>query len=90
MAISISQISSALRAEDIEGLIALGAPGDEYAREAQEISNALMSLNSVRQTADAIVAIVALVWAKSFNRSSEEINERMPAFRRIAQRLITP
>jgi len=90
MAISISQISSALRAEDIEGLIALGAPGDEYAHEAQEISSALMSLNSVRQTIDTIVAIIALVWAKSFNRSSEEINERIPAFRRIAQQLISP
>jgi hypothetical protein len=88
MTLSLADIATALRAEDIEGLIKLGAPNDEYDSEATEIGNALASLQKDQLTEANIAAIIALAWAKSFNHSAQEIEQRVPAFRRISHRLI--
>ena len=89
MTVPIADINAVLREEDVEGFIAQGAPGDEYDSEAQEIASALALLNEGQITEANVAAIVALVWAKSFDRSSQEIEMRMSVFRRIAQRLNT-
>jgi hypothetical protein len=89
MAISPVIIDQALQKEDVEGLIEMGAPGDEYVSEAQEIAEAVASMSAGQLTAQNIVAVISLVWAKSFNRSAEEIKERLPAFHRIAQDILS-
>jgi len=89
MAISLANVDEALREEDIEGFITLGAPGDEYSHEAQEITAALASLRVDQLTEANIVAILALVWAKAFNRSPQEIKQRIPAFQHVANRLLS-
>ena len=81
-------IASILREEDIEGLIIIGAPEDEYDVEASQISQAISKLDTANYTPDNIAAVTALVWAELFNRSAEEIEQRAPAFRRVAQRII--
>ena len=88
MPILLSAINTILQKEDVEGLIAQGAPHDEYAHEAKEIADAVMSLNQDQQTETNVVAIISLVWAKSFNRSAEEIKKRIPTFQHIAQQLL--
>ena len=86
--LSLVNIKAVLRSEDIEGFIHLGAPSDEYDSEAKKIADALSTLADNQLTSDNIVAVVALVWAKSFNRSADEIERRMSAFRHIAQQLL--
>lgn len=88
MTISLATIEAALRAEDIESLIEAGAPDDEYNSEAKKIAAALSSLAGNQLTEANIVAVIALAWAKAFNRSSQEIEMRMDAFHRIARRLL--
>jgi hypothetical protein len=41
--ISVSAVREVLRSEDIEGLLELGAPRDEYADEARRVISALAS-----------------------------------------------
>jgi len=88
MTITLANIEAALRTEDIEGLIELGAPSDEYNDEARNIAYNLASLPSDQLTESNIVAAISLEWAKSFNRSVQEIEQRMPAFRRIAAQIL--
>ena len=85
---SVSIIDSILQAEDIEGLLELGAPKDEYSSEAAEIKCSLETLNPSDTTEDRISALVVSVWAKAFNLSGEEIEKRSPAFRRVARELL--
>jgi hypothetical protein len=88
MQTSFEDIEALLRAEDIEGLIASGAPEDEYDSEAKQIASAVASLNANEFTQANITAIIALAWAKSFNQSEQEIKQRMPAFERISHILL--
>ena len=86
--LATNTIGDLLRSEDIEGLIASGAPADEYASEAREIASMLASLAESDLNEKVITDIISRIWAKSFNRSPEEIQQRTSAFRRIAQQLI--
>ena len=88
MAISLTNIETALQQEDVENLLALGAPADEYLDEAKEIESALLSLTTSQLTEANIAAIISLVWVKHFGLSSEDIKKRIPAFQQIAQRLL--
>lgn len=84
MSISHTAIQKLLNTEDIEGLVELGAPEDEYAAEAKEIVVAVHKLGKEQMTEANIVAIIALVWAKSFNLSEQDIKKRLSAFKRVA------
>jgi len=88
MLVSLENLESALRIEDVESLIAGGAPQDEYDSEAKEIFSALASLSADKQTEANIVVILSLVWAKTFNLSAQDTEKRIPAFQRIAHRLL--
>ena len=89
MPISSLAVNSALQTEDVESLLALGAPNNEYVFEAEQITKALDVLGDGQLTTTNIVAIISLVWAKSFNCSALDIEQRMPAFQRIAQKLVS-
>lgn len=84
----IENIAAALRTEDVEGLIELGAPEDEYNSEAEHIALALAQFSSDQFTQQNLVAVIALVFAQSFNRSPKEIEQRLPAFNKIASILL--
>lgn len=87
MTISFSDIDTALREEDIEGLIALGTPTDEYSSEAKEIADALQLLHNECPNEEVLVSIISHVWSESFHRSEQELEERKPAFQRVAKKL---
>jgi len=66
----------------------LGAPADEYMSESKDIALAMSKLEPSKITEASVAAMIALIWAKAFNRSEKEIEQQLPAFRRIAQQLI--
>lgn len=82
------EIQRIFRVADVEGLIADGAPDDEYDSEAVEVAEALAALKKEDLTEKNISAIISLVWARSFNRGEEEIEMRLPAFREIARKIL--
>jgi hypothetical protein len=88
MSITLEKFKAAFREEDIEGLIELGAPDDEYDSEAEQTLAAVRRLSEHERTKAAIVSIIAMIWAKSFNRGYEEITERMSAFENVALKLL--
>lgn len=82
-------ITTALSREDIEGLLESGAPQDEYDAEAEVITSVIEKLIPEHMTEENIVLAISRVWAGSFNRSSEEIEQRLPAFHHIAQDILS-
>jgi hypothetical protein len=86
--VPVSRIDAILQAEDIEGLLELGAPKDEYSHEAARITSELGALMPGDATEDRITAVVANVWARSFNLSEEDLDKRCPALRRVAQQIV--
>jgi cell division ATPase FtsA len=80
-----------LRREDIEGLLAMGAPDDEYEPEAEMIVNrageAESNSPSHKITRKEIEAIISAVWKEMFGLSEDQLGQRRPAFQSIAARL---
>jgi hypothetical protein len=74
--------------EDVEGLIQAGAPLDEYADEAAQIAAALSLSDRERLTEENVLSTVGMVWLKSFELSPEEMALRMPAVRRVTERIM--
>lgn len=88
MMLSLVHIQDILREEDVEGLIEAGSPDDEYDSEAEEVLSALSSLSVDQQTTENVVPVLSLIWAKCFDLDEIGIQQRLAAFRQIAQRLI--
>ena len=76
------------RDADIEGLIEGGAPDDEYDSEALEFSGAVSALPEAERTEEALISIISLIWARSFNRGEDEIEMRLPAFTKVVQNIL--
>lgn len=85
MHIALSAIDTILVQEDIEGLIEAGAPSDEYQDEAAQIAVSLGMLEPENFSEENILAIVSLVWLKSFDLSEADMALRLPALRRVTQ-----
>lgn len=82
-------INGYLQAADIEGLIEIGAPSDEYESEAQDIARGLVELSKEDWGQADIVAIISLVWARSFNLASDDMAKRLSAIQQVANRIIS-
>ncbi len=89
MPITLPNISTLLMQGDLEGLIEMGAPSDEYDEEAAQIAAAVLSLSHEEITEETIVAIISLVWIKSFELSDEALKLRLPAIRVIAEKILS-
>lgn len=85
------EIKSALDGEDIEGLLALGCPKDEYDGEASLIESGIAKVTDFGKTkADAkqIEEIISRVWNDRFGPfDDEELKKRQPGFASAAKRL---
>ena len=82
-----SAIAAILQTEDIEGLIELGAPADEYSDEAARIGSRLNALAG-EINEDQVLGIISTVWEQSFGLSSHDIKQRTPALRRVAGEIV--
>ncbi len=88
MTVSLSTVDAILRLEDMEGLIALGAPEDEYSDEAAEIHIALAQFGD-RPTREQISVLVMDVWKLSFGPfSAADIQKRQSALQQLVHRIL--
>lgn len=85
----IVDIDNVLRHEDIEGLLELGAPEDEYSHVARIMADVLSSADTSTLTENDITAIISQVWARHFDLSVEDIGGRLPAMQRVAHQLLS-
>lgn len=85
------EIKSVLDQEDIEGLLALECPPDEYDGEASLIESGLARATNFgkdKVTTDAIQAIVTEVWSSQFGPfDPDELEKRRPAFFAVAREI---
>ena len=88
MDITISQINNILQIVDIEGLIALGAPDDEYSSEAKYIFNAITKLSVSEKTEANIFAIISLLWIEQFSLSDTDVYQREPAIKHASKSIM--
>jgi hypothetical protein len=80
-------VKNILCEEDIEGLIKLGAPADEYNSEAKEIEAAMSRLGDERSE-EQLVQVLERVWKGFFDLSTKDIEQRRDAFQRVARRIM--
>jgi hypothetical protein len=87
-----SKIKAALDSEDIEGLVAIGCPPDEYNSEASLIEGRLAKLTQFGEkplAEDQVERIVAEVWNEMFGPfSDDELQKRHSAFTAVARKII--
>ena len=89
MILSVSTVDAILRDEDIEGLLALGAPVDEYSGEAAAIRSGLEQLREDQLTEAHVSALVMDIWDSSFGPfSAEDIRKRQPILRHLVYRVL--
>jgi hypothetical protein len=90
MKIIPSDILEVLSRVDVEGLLRLGAPIDEYTLEAQMISKAIAKFGESELTQEGLEAIVWNVCVEMFGPFSEDqINKRGNVFSNIAGQLLS-
>jgi hypothetical protein len=82
-----TQIQALLTNLDIEGLIALGAPQDEYTSESEIIFTAIRQLPEPGRNPETMLSIVLTVWQESFGLSEAQIRDRLPLLRNLAIQL---
>jgi len=88
MEISHSDLQQLLNLADIEGLLALGAPNDEYDHEARSIASVLRGINDASLTEDKLAEVVREVWIRAFGPFSvSDIEKRSRAFRQLAREI---
>ena len=85
MQITVSSIDNILIQEDIEGFIEAGAPADEYQDEAAQIAASITLLAEEDFREENTLAIISLVWMKSFELADHDMALRLPALRRVTR-----
>ena len=89
MRTSSTTVVRALNDEDVEGLLAAGAPGDEYEAEARLIAEALEHLPETDFVVDRVTLIVADVCNRMFGPfNDDEMRARSAVYRRVAERIV--
>lgn len=84
----LRNIQDVLSREDVEGLLALGAPENEYHTEAELIRQVIES-GRVNLKEEELTELLKRIWQKSFGPFSEtELKKRQAALERVAKRLV--
>jgi hypothetical protein len=89
---SLSSMKRILDEEDIEGLLALGSPSDEYDAESRLIEGALSKLDNWESreiAAKRIEACIEEIWQRQFGPFDEpEASKRRPHIKKVAQKIV--
>ena len=86
---TLATIQCVLDEEDLESLLAMGAPKDEYETEARMIAAALSGLTPEKLTVERVTHIVSSVWEREFGPFHGEVARKLvPVCRRIAERIL--
>ncbi len=93
MSSRLDLINELLRFHDIEGLLSMGAPDDEYESEARMIADRIDEgghrAPDGKVEKKEVAAIIASIWKEMFGLSDDELLLRQEAFDSIAARLAT-
>jgi hypothetical protein len=88
--IALSIVQGALNGEDLEGLLQLGAPADEYKSEALDIISVIAEAGPSALTEDTLTGVIESVWIRTFGPFSvEEVRQRKAGFRRVARTILS-
>ena len=74
--------------EDIEGLIAAGAPSDEYSSEASGLYEVLNNLPPEKVDNFFVEEVIFKLWEKNFDLSEEDLGLRMPSIKKVAAAIV--
>jgi len=88
MNVDYTAIDELFRLHDIDGLIASGAPDDEYEPEVDRIFLALEALPREQATVATLTDIFERVWKQMFGATEQSIARRRPDFEDIARKLM--
>jgi hypothetical protein len=83
----LESIQDLVRSADIEGLIADGAPADEYEPEEEQILSAIQHLSTARLTTPNLLPILESIWRKNFSDDDAELAMRLPALESLARQI---
>lgn len=83
-----ASIQQLLQTADIEGLIALGAPRDEYTSEAASFAEAMALLPAAERTEAQLYAILAALWAERFSLDNAALKLRAQALLQVVRALL--
>ncbi len=87
MAHLLNIIRDVLNREDVEGLLALGAPEDEYDAEAELIRQAIQD-GQLKPGKEELMELLKRIWQQMFGPfSEEEMSRRQAALERLSKRL---
>jgi hypothetical protein len=86
--IAIDTIRIVLKEQDIEGLIAAGAPGDEYDDESNLVHLALSQTGVWPLNQEALQKIITDIWAQAFNLSKSDMQLREQEIKLATQRFL--
>jgi hypothetical protein len=85
--INYEQINKILQELDIEGLLELGAPEDEYEDEAKQIANEIAAIKKLNETI--LVEKIIELWSENFGPFDEnDIQNRMREFERLSEEIL--
>ena len=89
MEVNYQHINVILIGEDIEGLIAAGAPSDEYLTEAQMIADGIANNTEGTVNTDLLFMTIARIWQEAFELTADELALREPAIRRVSEAILS-
>ncbi len=81
----LESLQDLVRVADPEGLLAAGAPADEYEPEEEALLAALQPLSSADLTPDRILPLLTTIWESSFG--DRACATREPALRSLAAQI---
>jgi hypothetical protein len=83
----LASIRELVRASDVEGHIAEGAPPDEYEPEEDSIFAAIAQLSTIELTVPTLNPILERVWRDSFALDDDSLAQRRPALQELARQI---
>jgi len=83
----LPSIQELVRTADPEGLIAEGAPADEYDPEEQALLESLRGLATDQILSAAILPQLEVIWRKAFSLSDEDLSQRRPRLLALAKEI---
>jgi hypothetical protein len=89
MNVDYDALDEIFRIQDIEGLIALGVPDNEYEPEVEKIFVALEALPREEATVPKLVEVFEGVYKQMFGWSDEDMRRRRPHFEEIAIKVMS-
>jgi hypothetical protein len=89
MNVDYDALDEIFRIQDIEGLIALGVPDNEYEPKVEKIFAALEALPREEATVPKLVEVFEGVYKQMFGWSDEDMRRRRPHFEEIAIKVMS-